>query len=541
MEQLWLAEPNFLARYLGRLENATAEEIQAATDLFGEAELPSILSIEGEEAIISITGPMSRTGPSWLARLFGFEGTAYNDIIESLKIAQENPIVKKIRLIMDTPGGEVKGTDDVFQAVQAAKKIKPVIAENYGMIASGGYWIASAATQIIATSPSAETGSIGVVVVAVDFSKMDEKAGIKVIMIRSKNAPNKYADLTKKSGRDIVQERIDALERVFISRIAEGRGVSIEHVQQNFGQGTLLIAQDPDNSNPDALSVGMIDAVDAKIKVGGSSTGNGPSAIFAGTPPFKDYKIVDRPWDGDAAEKRVRTKTGSTEKPSSSYKNAFFWFDSKDADDFGAYKLPFVDVVNGELVAIRKGVFAADAAMEGAQTGKPPKIPAKDRPAVQANIDRYKAKNEKQDKQKKSTNSQEAKMDLQEWMAESQANRLEIEARDKDQLARGEQSAKDKFKARVKKVIACLGAESEYPKAIKALALKVLDGDSEPAALDGAMAVYDADVEAKAAAEAAKETKAQGATPAGQSAGGSDDGVIRSNEELTAAAERIKS
>lgn len=540
MEQLWLAEPNFLARYLGKLENATAEEIQAATDLFGEVELPSILVIEGEEAIISITGPLSKTGPSWLARLFGFGGTAYNDIIESLKIAQENPTIKKIRLIMDTPGGEVKGTDDVFQAVQAAKKEKLVIAENHGMIASGGYWIASAASQIIATSPAAETGSIGVYFAALDFTKMMEKDGVKLVVIRSKNAPDKYPEISKKDGRDIIQERINAIERIFISRVAEGRGVAIEHIQNNFGQGGVLIAQDPDNSNPDALSVGMIDAVDAKIKVGGSSTGNGPSAIFAGIPSFKDYKIVDKPWDGDAAIKRVRTKTGSTEKPSGSYKNAFFWFDSKDADNFGAYKLPFVDVVNGELVAIRKGVFAVDSAMGGARTGKPPKIPAKDRPAVQAHINRYKAKIEKPDKKKKSTNNQEAKMDLKEFMAESPANRLEIEARDKDQLARGEQSAKDRFKARVKKVIACLGAD-EYPKAIKALALKVLDGEEEPAALSGAMAVYDAGKEAEAAAAAADETTAQGETLVTQPVVGSDDGVVKSNEELVAAAARVKS
>lgn len=541
MEQLWLAEPNFLVNYLGKLENASAEEIQAATDLFGEAELPSILTIEGEEAIISIIGPMSRTGPSWLARLFGFGGTAYNDIIESLKIAQENPIVKKIRLIMDTPGGEVKGTDDVFQAVQAAKKEKPVIAENHGMVASGGYWIASAATQIIATSPSNETGSIGIIVAALDFTKSMEKDGVKLIVLTSKNAPDKAPDITKKEGRDLIQERINALERVFISRVAEGRGITIEHVQQNFGQGALLIAQDPDNSNPDALSVGMIDAVDAKIKVGGSSAGNGPSAIFAGTPPFKDYKIVDKPWDGDAAIKRVRTKTGSTEKPSSSYKNAFFWFDSKDADDFGAYKLPFVDVVSGELVAIRKGIFAADAAMGGARTGKSPKIPTKDRPTVQAHIDRYKAKIEKQDKKKKSANSQEAKMNLKEWTADNSANALEIEARDRDKFASGEQSATAKIKARIKKAVACLGAESEYPKAIQALAMKVLDGEEEPAALSGAMAMYDAGKEEAAAAAAAEETEAHGETPAGQAAGGSDDGVVRSNEELAAAAARIKS
>lgn len=541
MEQLWLAEPNFLVNYLGKLENASAQEIQVATDLFGEAELPSILTIEGEEAIITITGPMSRTGPSFLARLFGFGGTAYNDIIESLKLAQENQIVKKIRLIMDTPGGEVNGTDDVFQAVQAAKKEKPVIAENHGLMASGGYWIASAATRIIATSPSNETGSIGVIAAALDFTKMLERDGIKRIVLTSKNAPDKAPDISKKEGRDLIQERIDALERVFISRIAEGRGVSIEHVQQNFGQGALLIAQDPDNSNPDALSVGMIDAVDAKIKVGGSSTGNGPSAIFAGTPSFKDYKIVDKPWDGDAAIKRVRTKTGSTEKPSSSYKNAFFWFESKDADNFGAYKLPFVDVVNGELVAIRKGIFAADAAMGGARTGKPPKIPAKDRPAVQAHIDRYKAKIEKQDKKKKSTNSQEAKMDLKEFIAESPANRLEVEARDKEKFNDGSQSATAKFKARVKKAVACLGAESEYPKAIQALAMKVLDGEEEPAALSGAMAVYDAGKEEAATQAAVDETEAHGETPVGQSAVGADDGVVRSNEELAAAAARIKS
>ncbi len=278
--QLWLAEPEYIAKYVEKIENATPEQIQAANDMFGNAELPKIMIIADGEAVIKITGVLSRTGPSPICRFFGCEGTAFNDIIESLQIAQADPDVNIIRLAMNTPGGTVDGTDATFQAILRAGKHKKVIAENHDMVASAGYWLAVAAEKITAMSPAAETGSIGVVVVGVDISKALEDMGIKIVTIVSKSAPNKVTDVGKKSGRDVLQKRVDDTERVFLERVSQGRGVSVEHIKNNFGQGGLVIAQDVEDK-PGALSVGMIDAIESPTKPVTGNNQGGASALHS--------------------------------------------------------------------------------------------------------------------------------------------------------------------------------------------------------------------------------------------------------------------
>lgn len=108
--------------------------------------------------------------------------------------------------------------------------------------------------------------------------------------------------------------------------------------------------------------------------------------------PFQDLPLAprDRPWDSTAAIARVREFTDSTDKPSAAYRKAFTWFDSANADDFGAYKLPLADVVDGKLVAVPRGIFAAAAALQGARGGVD--IPEADRPRVIRHVERYYAK-----------------------------------------------------------------------------------------------------------------------------------------------------
>lgn len=108
------------------------------------------------------------------------------------------------------------------------------------------------------------------------------------------------------------------------------------------------------------------------------------------TPPFQDYPMVDQVWDGAAAVSRVRTFMGAEEKPNNRYRNAFFWYNNEESENFGAYKLPFADIVDGRLVANIRAVNAANAAMAGARGGVA--IPAADRSRVQSHIDRYREK-----------------------------------------------------------------------------------------------------------------------------------------------------
>lgn len=105
--------------------------------------------------------------------------------------------------------------------------------------------------------------------------------------------------------------------------------------------------------------------------------------------PYQDLPLAeqDREWDGDAAIGRLREFTDSTDEPSPTYRRGFLWYDREDAENFGAYKMPIADVIEGRLTAVPRGIFAAAAAMAGARGGVD--IPDTEREGVIAHIERY--------------------------------------------------------------------------------------------------------------------------------------------------------
>ena len=111
--------------------------------------------------------------------------------------------------------------------------------------------------------------------------------------------------------------------------------------------------------------------------------------------PYQDLPLADRDraWDGDAAIQRVRrwaSSDGSGNKDTidwARYRRAFVWYDAEDAENFGSYKLPIADIVDGQLRAVPRAIFAAAAAVQGARGGVD--IPAEELPAVRRHLARY--------------------------------------------------------------------------------------------------------------------------------------------------------
>lgn len=551
MDQLWACELEHLQNYCEKVLRASPETEKNAALFFQTREdRREILTVAGDTAIIDIKGTLT-DNPSVIGTFLRFHTTSYSDIRAAIETIEADDMIKKVRLVIDSPGGVITGLDETWMVLKDLAKTRDVVAENHGIMASGAYWLATAADRIVATSPSAETGSIGVRVLIIDFSKMDERVGIKEIHIVSKNAPDKVADAATKEGLKVWQERLDALERVFISRVSEGRKVSAETVEKTFGRGGLLIAQDPDASKPSALSVGMID------KVLGIAAGRGKDDkrraeetgdISAGSPPFKNYAIVDKPWNASAAIKRVRTKTGSTEKPSASYKNAFFWYDPADSEEFGAYKLPFVDVVGGTLKAVRRGVFAAKGSMAGAR-GQKPKIPPADVGGVNKHIDKYVQKIEKEDKAKKqgsaaADNREGSHMKYSDLEAADPELKAEVDG----MIEAGKQTPAPAaapppalaVEPAKPSEVALKALETGSGPYIKALATKVLKGEATEAELTAAQAALDAAEEKRKADAAAGETGEQGATPPAPPAAGAETGEIKTEEDHQAQVARFR-
>jgi hypothetical protein len=104
---------------------------------------------------------------------------------------------------------------------------------------------------------------------------------------------------------------------------------------------------------------------------------------------FKDPPLADRErkWDADAAQRRVRKWAGAEEKPNARYRKAFVWYDNDKEKNFSSYKLPIADVIDGNLMAVPRAVFAAAAVIEGARGGVD--IPERDIPRVKSHLAKY--------------------------------------------------------------------------------------------------------------------------------------------------------
>ncbi len=109
----------------------------------------------------------------------------------------------------------------------------------------------------------------------------------------------------------------------------------------------------------------------------------------------------DRSWDGAAADGRVRkwaSKDGSGEKDTMDwpkYRKAFVVYNAADAENFAGYKLGFADVVDGRLTAIRAGLVAVRAVLEGGRGGVD--LPPEVKERARAFVDGYLGKREEED------------------------------------------------------------------------------------------------------------------------------------------------
>lgn len=108
-----------------------------------------------------------------------------------------------------------------------------------------------------------------------------------------------------------------------------------------------------------------------------------------GAAQFHDLPLAPREttWSANDAMNRVRKFTGSEDVPSKTYRNAFFWFDETNQDNFGAYKLPFADIIGGKMIAVPQAIISAAAVMRGARGGV--NIPEEDKSRVIALIQKY--------------------------------------------------------------------------------------------------------------------------------------------------------
>lgn len=192
---------------------------------------------------------------------FGYQlgswATGYTYIARALRRGLADPEVRGIAFMINSPGGHVAGNFDLVDEIFAARGTKPMRAFAYEGAYSAAYSIASAASSI-AMPRTGGVGSIGVLTVHVDISKMMDEAGVKITYIHAgkhKVDGNPYEPLPD-NVKARIQERIDALYDVFVSTVARNRGMDEQAVRDT--EALTFSAQEA-TSNGLADSIGSLD------------------------------------------------------------------------------------------------------------------------------------------------------------------------------------------------------------------------------------------------------------------------------------------
>jgi protease-4 len=154
--------------------------------------------------------------------------------IGELKRFSENPSIKAIVIRIDSPGGGVVPSQEIYNAVKRvrSKHNKAVIASMGSVAASGGYYIAAATDRIVA-NPGTLTGSIGVIMETANVEGLLQKIGVEGVVIKSGKYKDVGSPLRKMSTdeRGLLQGVMDDVHKQFIEAVAEGRSLELRAAQ----------------------------------------------------------------------------------------------------------------------------------------------------------------------------------------------------------------------------------------------------------------------------------------------------------------------
>lgn len=254
-------------------------------------------------AVIPLAGPLSKRR-TFFSFFFGGTSTAW--FSQVFRAALADPDVEAVVLDIDSPGGTVSGTEAAAAMVFDARAVKPVVAFGNGLMASAAYWIGSAASRVM-VEKTADVGSIGVVMVHTEFSRMNEMDGIRRTVMtagRYKAVGNSAEPLTEE-GRKIIQAELDTVYDLFTQDVARNRGVDIDTVRAEMADGRVFIGQQAvDAGLADAVG-GIDDAVDLALSLVPDNAGI--YSTGARTPQRQGVLIMAKETDSSPAPLTITT------------------------------------------------------------------------------------------------------------------------------------------------------------------------------------------------------------------------------------------
>jgi protease-4 len=183
-------------------------------------------------------------------------------ILQYLEEVEQNSAIRGVILQINSPGGTVASSQEIYAALMRLRQKGIKIVVGMGDIAaSGGYYIASAADQVVA-NPGTITGSIGVIIAGWDFTEIMDKIGVKSVIIKSGKMKDLLSPFKKMSEqeREHLKEMVLQAYEQFIGDILKGReGKISEEELRKIADGRVV-------NGDTAKQKGLVD------KIGGRDT-----------------------------------------------------------------------------------------------------------------------------------------------------------------------------------------------------------------------------------------------------------------------------
>ncbi len=218
------------------------------TESRGVDEFPDLTEVwsygEGEvKAVrIAVNGVIMRGSEE---TLLGVTPDMVESIHQQIRTARNDDAVKAILLEVDSPGGGVTASDEIYAALmdfKASRKDRRILVYIRDLAASGGYYVAAAGDWLMA-EPTSIIGSIGVIMQTLNMKGLSEKIGVRDVTIKSganKDLLNPFNDVSPEQ-RALLQEVIDASYQRFVGLVQTSRALDPEKLK-GLADGRIFIA-----------------------------------------------------------------------------------------------------------------------------------------------------------------------------------------------------------------------------------------------------------------------------------------------------------
>lgn len=178
-----------------------------------------------------------------------------DDLRAALQQAREDEHVKAVVLEIDSPGGEVTASDEIYNAVVKTRARKPVVIYMDTLAASGGYYVSCGGKYLMANDTTI-TGSIGVIIQTLNYEQLFNKIGLASVVFKS----GKFKDILN-GARPMTQEERDYIQKFvmntydkFLGVVAKERHLSADGLRNGIADGRIM-------SGKEALENKLIDGL----------------------------------------------------------------------------------------------------------------------------------------------------------------------------------------------------------------------------------------------------------------------------------------